>query len=143
MIYFRKRKLFHTHTPIRFLRDWQELHILRLAAAVFLSLSWRRNCLVHRSILPNFQLVAIHRWSFFLLLSFLKIKRYRIDTISLPGWTRSVIKQMSQMPAAFLTQYFCPMHAMAVIFFQFNIFLISISEAGPAAAGIKFGIRRE
>ncbi len=92
----------------------------------------------------NGELCACEEWRFLFnsaSTSLFKHQRSRIDTKSQARWSRPIFEHMPQMGIAGCTNDFRPNHAVRRINTFFNRASHLLIEAGPATAGVKFGIR--
>jgi len=77
-------------------------------------------------------------------LFFVQLDRQAVNTVAQPGGRRPIFKHMPQMGAAFFAHYFGANHAVrAVAGFEDDLVIGGLEKAGPAATGIKFGIRQK
>src|SRR5271156_1841755 len=77
-------------------------------------------------------------------LLFFQLQRSRIDAVAQSGGRWAVGKDVAEMGAAVLAGHFSANHAVtAIVVFRYIFFLERGREAGPAAAGIEFLLRRK
>lgn len=73
-----------------------------------------------------------------------EIQAHRVDAISFPAWLRAIFKNMAQVGIALRAAHFHAHHAVAGVGDALDVGSGGLCpEAGPAAAGVEFGVAVE
>lgn len=90
--------------------------------------------------LQDSTLLLLFLFSFFLL----ETKRDRVNAVALPGWRRSILKNMTEVASAARANNFDTVHGITGIFLKpDSVTGNHIIETWPATPGFKFGIGRK